>query len=395
MDRMSTYTPSARLQQLPPYVFAELDRMKQEQVKKGVDIISLGIGDPDLPTPPHIIHALAQAAADPKNHQYPSYEGMLGFRRAAADWYRQRFGATLDPATEVLTLIGSKEGIGHLPLAFINPGDIVLVPDPAYPVYQAGTLFAGGESCFMPLTAERNFLPDLGSIPAAVLKRAKILWLNYPNNPTGAVAPREFLAEAVAFSRKHGLILAHDAPYSEIAFDGYRPESILCIDGAKDVAVEFHSVSKTYNMTGWRLGFAVGSTQILAGLGRVKQNVDSGVFQAVQYAGIAALTGSQQCVADNCRIWQERRDVLIGSLRDMGFAVAPPRATFYAWVPVPRGFTSSSFCVDLLVKAGVVVTPGNGFGAYGEGFVRAAFTVKVERIREAMDRIRKLGIRGG
>ncbi len=391
---MSACTPSARLQQLPPYLFAELDRMKQEQVKKGVDIISLGIGDPDLPTPPHIIHALAQAAADPKNHQYPSYEGMLGFRKAAADWYRQRFGATLDPATEVLTLIGSKEGIGHLPLAFINPGDIVLIPDPAYPVYQAGTLFAGGESYFLPLIPERKFLPDLGSIPAAVLKRAKILWLNYPNNPTGAVAPREFLAEAVAFSRKHGLILAHDAPYSEIAFDGYRPESILSIDGAKDVAVEFHSVSKTYNMTGWRLGFAVGSAQILAGLGRVKQNVDSGVFQAVQYAGVAALTGSQQCVAENCRIWQERRDALISSLRDMGFAVTPPRATFYAWVPVPRGFTSSSFCVDLLVKAGVVVTPGNGFGASGEGFVRAAFTVTVERIREAMDRIRKLGIRG-
>ncbi len=391
---MATYTPSARLQQLPPYLFAELDRMKQEQVKKGVDIISLGIGDPDLPTPPHIIHALAQAAADQKNHQYPSYEGMLGFRKAAADWYRQRFGATLDPATEVLTLIGSKEGIGHLPLAFINPGDIVLVPDPGYPVYQAGTLFAGGESYSMPLTPERNFLPDLGSIPAAVLKRAKILWLNYPNNPTGAVAPREFLAEAVAFSRKHGLILAHDAPYSEIAFDGYRPESILRIDGAKDVAVEFHSVSKTFNMTGWRLGFAVGNAQILAGLGRVKQNVDSGVFQAVQYAAIAALTGPQQCVADNCRIWQERRDALIGSLRDMGFAVAPPRATFYAWVPVPRGFTSSSFCVDLLVRAGVVVTPGNGFGASGEGFVRAAFTVNAERIHEAMDRIRKLGIRG-
>jgi len=391
---MSGHTQSERLRALPPYLFAELDRMKQEQVKKGVDIISLGIGDPDLPTPPHIIQALAQAAADPKNHQYPSYEGMLGFRRAAADWYRQRFGVALDPASEVLTLIGSKEGIGHLSLAFVNPGDVVLVPDPAYPVYQAGTLFAGGESYFMPLTPARNFLPDLGGIPAAVLKRAKILWLNYPNNPTGAVAPREFLAEAVVFARQHRLILAHDAPYSEISFDGYRPESILNVEGAKEVAVEFHSVSKTYNMTGWRLGFAVGNAQTLAGLGRVKQNLDSGVFQAVQYAGIAALTGSQQCVADNCRIWQERRDVLITSLRDMGFAVASPRATFYAWVPVPRGFTSSSFCVDLLVKAGVVVTPGNGFGASGEGFVRAAFTVNVGRIREAMDRIRKLGIRG-
>ena len=391
---MRTYTQSARLQLLPPYLFAELDRMKQEQVKKGADIISLGIGDPDLPTPPHIIQALALAAADPKNHQYPSYEGMATFRKAAADWYRGRFGVTLDPANEVLTLIGSKEGIGHLPLAFVNPGDVVLVPDPAYPVYQAGTLFAGGESYFMPLTSARDFLPDLGAIPAAVLKRAKILWLNYPNNPTGAVAPREFLAEAVDFARQHRLILAHDAPYSEIAFDGYRPESILNIPGAKEVAIEYHSVSKTYNMTGWRVGFAVGNAEILAGLGRVKQNLDSGVFQAVQYAGIAALTGSQQCVADNCRIWQERRDVLIGGLRDLGFAVASPRASFYAWVPVPAGFTSSSFCVELLVKAGVVVTPGNGFGAAGEGFVRAAFTVDADRIRLALDRLRKLGIRG-
>jgi LL-diaminopimelate aminotransferase len=379
---------------LPPYLFAELDRMKQEQVKKGADIISLGIGDPDLPTPPHIIQALALAAADPKNHQYPSYEGMATFRKAAADWYRGRFGVTLDPATEVLTLIGSKEGIGHLPLAFVNPGDVVLVPDPAYPVYQAGTLFAGGESYVMPLTSARDFLPDLGAIPAPVLTRAKILWLNYPNNPTGAVAPREFLAEAVAFARRHRLILAHDAPYSEIAFDGYRPESILNIPGATEVAIEYHSVSKTYNMTGWRVGFAVGNAEILAGLGRVKQNLDSGVFQAVQHAGIAALTGSQQCVADNCRIWQERRDILIGGLRDLGFAVASPRASFYAWVPVPAGFTSSSFCVELLVKAGVVVTPGNGFGAAGEGFVRAAFTVGADRIRVALDRLRVLGIRG-
>jgi LL-diaminopimelate aminotransferase len=374
---MSSYMQSERLRALPPYLFAELDRMKQEQVKKGVDIISLGIGDPDLPTPPHIIEALAKAAADPANHQYPSYEGMLAFRRAAADWYQARFGVALDSAKEVLTLIGSKEGIGHLPLAFVNPGDVVLIPDPGYPVYAAGTLFAGGESYALPLTPARNFLPDLDAIPAAVVKRAKILWLNYPNNPTGAVAPREFLAQAVEFARRHRLILAHDAPYSEIAYDGYRPESILAVQGARDVAVEFHSVSKTYNMTGWRIGFAVGNGEILAGLGRVKQNVDSGVFQAVQYAGIAALTGSQACVADNCRIWQERRDVLIGGLRELGFAVAAPKATFYAWVPVPRGFTSSSFTAEILLKTGVVVTPGNGFGAAGEGFVRAAFTVKV------------------
>jgi LL-diaminopimelate aminotransferase len=391
---MDRYAQAGRLQALPPYVFAELDRMKQEQIRKGVDVISLGIGDPDLPTPPHIIAALAKAATDPANHQYPSYEGMLSFRTAAADWYRSRFGVALDPATQVLTLIGSKEGIGHLPLAFVDPGDVVLVPDPAYPVYQSGTLFAGGTPYLLPLTPERSFLPDLGAIPGEVLRKAKILWLNYPNNPTGAVAPREFLTEAVAFARKHRVILAHDAPYSEIAFDGYRPPSVLEIDGAADVAIEFHSVSKTYNMTGWRVGFAVGSPEILRGLGRIKTNVDSGVFQAVQYAAIAALTGPQQCVADNCTIWQERRDVLVRGLRALGFQIAPPKATFYLWIPVPKGFTSSSFSAELIVKAGVVLTPGNGFGAAGEGFVRAAFTVTADRLREALDRIGKLGVRG-
>ena len=391
---MAEYTQANRLQTLPPYLFAEMDRLKQEQVKKGMDIISLGIGDPDLPTPPHIIQALAQAASDPANHQYPSYEGMLSFRKAAADWYRSRFGVTLDPATEVLSLIGSKEGIGHFPLAFVNPGDVVLLPDPAYPVYQAGTIFAGGEAYQMPLTRARGFLPDLDAIPGDVLKRAKILWLNYPHNPTGAVAPQEFLVKAVEFARRQRLILAHDAPYSEMAYDGYRPESVLSIPGAKEVAVEFHSLSKTYNMTGWRVGFAVGNAGILAALGRIKTNLDSGVFQAVQYAGIAALTGPQQCVADNCRVYQERRDVLVGSLREMGFDLEAPKATFYLWVPVPRGFTSRSFSLEILAKAGVVLTPGSGFGAAGEGYVRAAFTVSVERIREAVERIRTLGIRG-
>lgn len=391
---MAPYTQAKRLQELPPYLFAELDRMKQEQVKKGVDVISLGIGDPDLPTPPHIIEALAKAATDPANHQYPSYEGMLLFRRAAAEWYHSRFGVKLDPASEVLSLIGSKEGIGHFPLAFVNPGDVVLTPDPAYPVYQAGTLFAGGETYPLALRRERRFLPDLDAIPGDVLARAKILWLNYPNNPTVAVAPREFLAKAVEFSRKHGLILAHDAPYSELAYDGYRPESVLSVPGAKEVAVEFHSVSKTYSMTGWRVAFAVGNADILKGIGRVKTNLDSGVFQAVQYAGIAALTGPQQCVADNCRIYQERRDVMVAALQGMGFEIEPPKATFYLWVPVPKGFTSKDFSADVLVKAGVVLTPGSGFGAAGEGYVRAAFTVDVGRIREAMDRIRKLGIRG-
>jgi LL-diaminopimelate aminotransferase len=391
---MPDFTQTQRLQALPPYLFAEMDRLKQEQIKKGMDIISLGIGDPDLPTPPHIIQALAQAAADPRNHQYPSYEGMPSFRKAAADWYRTRFGVTLDPETEVLSLIGSKEGIGHLPLAFVSPGDVVLMPDPGYPVYQAGTLFAGGIGHVMPLTRGNRFLPDLGAIPREVLQRARILWLNYPNNPTGAVAPREFLAKAVQFAQQHNLILAHDAPYSEIAFDGYRPESVLGITGAEEVAVEFHSLSKTYNMTGWRLGFAVGNAKILAGLGRVKTNLDSGVFQAVQVAGIAALTGPQQCVADNCKIYQERRDLLVGALRELGFDVTPPKATFYVWVPVPKGFTAKSFSMELLLKAGVVMTPGSGFGTAGEGYVRAALTVGVDRIREVIARMKKLGIKG-
>ena len=390
---MPDFTQTQRLQALPPYLFAEMDRLKQEQVKKGMDIISLGIGDPDLPTPPHIIQALAQAAADPRNHQYPSYEGMPSFRKAAADWYRWRFGVTLNPETEVLSLIGSKEGIGHLPLAFVNPGDVVLMPDPGYPVYQAGTLFAGGVGHVMPLTRANGYLPDLGAIPKVVLQRARILWLNYPNNPTGAVAPREFLAKAVEFAQQHRLILAHDAPYSEIAFDGYRPESVLSIPGAQEVAVEFHSLSKTYNMTGWRLGFAVGNAKILAGLGRVKTNLDSGVFQAVQVAGVVALTGPQQCVADNCKIYQERRDLLVGALRELGFDVTPPKATFYVWVPVPKGFTAKSFSTELLLKAGVVMTPGSGFGTAGEGYVRAALTVGVDRIREVVARMKKLGIK--
>ncbi len=391
---MGEYAQADRLRALPPYLFAEMDRLKQEQVKKGVDIISLGIGDPDLPTPPHIIRALAEAAADPANHQYPSYEGMLAFRKAAADWYRSRFGVTLDPASEILSLIGSKEGIGHLALAFVNPGDVVLIPDPAYPVYQAGTTFAGGVPHPMPLTPAHGFLPELDAIPGEVLRRAKILWLNYPNNPTGAVAPREFLSKAVEFSRRHGLILAHDAPYSEMAYDGYRAESVLSVEGAKEVAIEFHSLSKTYNMTGWRVGFAVGNAAILAGLGRIKTNLDSGVFQAVQHAGIAALTGPQQSIAENCKIYQERRDVLVEGLRTMGFAVEPPKATFYVWVPVPKGFTSKSFSLEILAKVGVVLTPGSGFGSAGEGYVRAALTVGVDRIREAVERIRKLGIRG-
>jgi len=376
-----------RLSKLPPYLFAEIDRLRQEAIRRGMDIINLGIGDPDLPTPPHIVSRMQEAAADRRNHQYPSYEGMLSFRQAAADWYSKRFGVTLDPVTEVLSLIGSKEGIGHIPLAFVDPGDVVLVPDPGYPVYQAGTIFAGGVPHFMPLTREGGFLPDLRAIPAEALKKARILFLNYPNNPTAALAPRAFFAEAVAFARKHRLILCHDAAYSEVAFDGDLPDSLLAVEGAKEVAIEYHSLSKTYNMTGWRIGFAAGSPEILAGLGRIKTNLDSGVFQAVQEAAIAALRGPQDCVEAMRAIYKERRDALVDGLSALGFAVDRPKATFYVWIGVPKGHTSASFASALLSEVGIVMTPGTGFGRHGEGYIRAALTVDVSRVKEAVDRI--------
>ncbi|HEV8663229.1 MAG TPA: LL-diaminopimelate aminotransferase [Candidatus Methylomirabilis sp.] len=390
---MPRFRLADRLTQLPPYLFAEIDRLKQDALRRGVDIINLGIGDPDLPTPPHIVRRLAAASVDPKNHQYPSYEGLLAFREAAAAWVQRRFGVHLDPVSEVLALIGSKEGIGHLPLAFVNPGEVVLVPSPGYPVYQAGTVFAGGTPVFLPLRREAGYLADLGAVPRDALRRARVLFLNYPNNPTGATAPLEYFREAVAFCREHGLILCHDAAYSEIAFDGYRAPSVLSVEGAKEVAIEVHSLSKTYNMTGWRVGFAVGNAEILAGLGRVKTNLDSGVFQAIQEAGIEALTGPQDCVAHQCKVYQERRDVLVDGLLQTGFEVERPKASFYVWITVPRGSSSADFTKHLLAEGGIVMTPGNGFGEHGEGYIRAALTVDVQRIREAVRRIQGLRVR--
>jgi len=381
-----------RLQRLPPYLFAEIDRQKQEARARGIDLIDLGIGDPDLPTPPHVVEALGRAAREPKNHRYPDYEGLLAFRGAAAEWYHRRFGVTLDPGTEVLTLIGSKEGTGHIPLAFVNPGDIVLVPDPGYPVYAAGTWFAGGEPHFLPLRAERDFLPDLDSVPSAVLARAKMLFLNYPNNPTAACATPAFFARVVAFARAHNLIVCHDAMYSELCFDGYRPPSFLETPGAREVGVEFHSCSKSYSMTGWRIAWVAGNRQIVAGLGRVKTNVDSGVFQAVQEAGIAALDGPQDYVAHVRGVYQERRDLMVAGLRKLGFPVTPPRATFFVWAPVPDGSDSRKWASRLLQEAGVVVTPGVGFGPAGEGFYRIALTVDKVRIAEALDRLSRFAV---
>ncbi len=384
--------PAERLSRLPPYLFAEIDRQKREARARGVDLIDLGIGDPDLPTPPHVVEALARAARDPRNHRYPDYEGLYAFREAAAAWYRRRFGVALDPASEVLALIGSKEGTAHIPLAFVNPGDVVLVPDPGYPVYAAGTWFAGGEPYFLPLRAERGFLPDLDAVPPEVLRRARMLFLNYPNNPTAAVATPEFFAEVVRFADRHGIIVCHDAMYSELCFDGYEPPSFLQVPGAREVGVEFHSCSKTYSMTGWRIGFVVGHREVLAGLGRVKTNVDSGVFQAVQEAAIAALTGPQECVERMRATYQERRDVVVSGLRRLGLPVSVPRATFFVWAPVPDGADSRKWASRLLQEAGVVVTPGVGFGPSGEGYYRIALTVETARIAEAMARLARLAL---
>ncbi len=381
---------SARLQKLPPYLFVELDRMKAEAVARGVDVIDLGVGDPDLPTPKHIVDAAAQALQNPENHHYPSSIGMRAFREAAANWFKNRFGVSLDPDQEIVTLIGSKEGIAHFPLAFVNPEDIVLVPSPAYPVYHIGTLFAGGKTYYFPLLEENDFLPDLDTIPKEVLKQAKIIWLNYPNNPTSAVADLNFFQKVVDFARSNGLIVAHDAAYTELYFDGFCPPSILQVDGAKEVAIEFHSLSKTYCMTGWRIGFAVGNSKLVAGLTKVKNNVDSGAFQVVQEAGIAALSGDQSCVAEFRQIFGERRDVVVEGLKKLGFELRPPKATFYVWAKVPEGFSSSEFAAKLLSEAGIVVTPGVGFGEPGEGYFRVALTVDKKRLKEAIERISSL-----
>jgi len=366
--------------------------MKAEAIARGVDIINLGVGDPDQPTPPHIIRALIRAAEDPANHQYPSYSGLLEFRKAVADWYGTRFKVSLDPEKEVLSLIGSKEGIGHIPLAFVNPGDTVLVPDPGYPVYQAGTTLAGGEAYIMPLLEKNGFLPDLERIPEEVRQKARLMFINSPNNPTAAVAPVEFFKKVVDFAQRYQIIVCHDAAYSEMYYDNTPPASFLEVPGAKEVGVEFHSLSKTFNMTGWRIGFVVGHRDILAGLGSVKTNLDSGIFQAVQYAGIEALTApvSQECIAWMRKIYQERRDVLVEGLQRLGIQVNKPKASFYVWASVPNGYTSTGFTAHLLKNAGIVTTPGIGFGQYGEGYIRMTLTVGVDRLKEAVERIKAI-----
>jgi len=381
-----------RLKKVPPYLFVEIDRLKNEKLKKGADIIDLGIGDPDLPTPSEIVEVAKKALENPAFHRYPSNQGSEFFRKSCANYMKRRFGVEFDPETEVSALIGSKEGIAHFPLAFVNPEDVVLCPEPAYPVYHLGTLFAGGEPYYLPLLWENNFFPDFGSIPKEVFERAKILWLNYPNNPTGAVATREFFAEAISFAKRYGLILAHDAAYVEMYFE--EPAlSIFEVDRARDVAIEFHSLSKTFCMTGWRIGFAVGKKELVQGLAKVKSNIDSGVFTSIQYAGAYALDNLERIVPPLRAIFKERRDYLAKALQELGFELKIPQATFYLWVKVPKGFTSTDFCRKLLEELDLVVTPGNGFGASGEGYFRIALTVGVDTLKRAVERLSSFVIR--
>jgi len=381
---------SDKLNRLPPYLFASLDELKRDKIKEGVDVINLGVGDPDLPTPPHIIDALCKAARDPKNHKYPSYNGMPEFRDAVAHWYKDRFNVSLDMDKEVIALIGSKEGIAHLPLAFLNKDDIALVPDPAYTVYKIGTMLAGGIPISMPLLKENDFKPDLSKIDNKTRKAAKILFINYPNNPTSATVDESFYKEVVDFAMDNDLIVCNDNAYSEIYFDEYRPPSFLEVKNAKNVGAEFSSLSKTYNMTGWRIGYLVGNEDIVRGLGKIKTNIDSGVFNAVQIAAIEALTGNQTCVEDNRKVYKQRRDLLVEGLNNLGFDTEKPLATFYVWAKVPDGYDSLSFSKFLLDNAGIVVTPGVGFGKYGENYIRFALTETVERIEECINRISRL-----
>jgi len=377
-----------RLALLPPYLFAELDKIKQELRASGQGLIDLGIGDPDLPTPQPIIEKLYQAARKPQNHRYPSYQGLLSFRKAVADWYFRRFRVKLDPQEEILTLIGSKEGIAHLPLALINPGEIALVPDPAYPVYKAGVILAGGRIAPLPLLEENHFLPHLEQIDKKVAQKARLLFLNYPNNPTGAVADESFFSKVVEFAKEYNVAVCQDLAYSQITYDGYQAPSFLQIKGAKEVGVEFHSLSKTFNMTGWRIGFAVGNRRIIQTLRELKTNIDSGVFQAVQEAGIEALRMEEKLSPSIRKIYQTRRDFLIKGLRELGWEVQPPKASFYLWLRVPIPSSSLDFAQKLLTECRVVVAPGVGFGNYGEGYIRISLTVEDKKIKETVERIK-------
>jgi len=383
-----------RLLRTPPYPFAELARLKAEARAEGRDLVDFGIGDPDQPTPEHIVAALCKAANDPVTHQYDETgKGLPEFRRAVTSWYRERFGVSLDPDKEVLRLIGAKEGIAHLAWAILNPGDVALIPDPGYPVYKVASMFAGADLHFMPLSEKAGYLPDFAAIPADAARRAKLMYLCYPNMPTGGVAEAEFFQRALEFAADKDLLICLDMAYSELYYDDYRPQSMLQLPHAKAKTIEIQSLSKTYNMTGWRIGFAVGNADALNALEKLKSNIDSGAFLAVQQAAVAALTGSQDCVEKMRSIYQKRRDLLVDGLNSLGWSVPKPKATCYVWAPVPKGHTSAQTAETLLKEAGVLATPGSAYGTMGEGYVRFSLTVQggnaEERIAEAIDRIRK------
>ncbi len=376
-----------RLDRLPRYLFVEINRRIAEKKAEGVDVINFAVGDPDLPTPSHIIEYMCEAAHDPVNHRYPETAGLPQLREAIAGWYRRRFGIALDPSGEVLPLIGSKEGIGHIALVFVEAGDIALVPDPGYPVYSMGTLLAGSEPYFMPLKEENDFLPDFETIPENIARRAKLMWLNYPNNPTGATTELDFFEKAVSFAKQHSLAICHDAAYTEVAFDGYKPPSFMQASGAKEVGVEFHSLSKTYHMTGWRIGMVVGNAEMINALFRVKCNLDSGIPQAIQHAAIKALNSSQEHISEHNAILQCRRDKLIQVINQVGMRVRVPKATFYIWASIPQGYTSIDFADKLLNEAGVAVTPGIGYGKKGEGYIRFSLTLADDKLEQGIERL--------
>jgi LL-diaminopimelate aminotransferase len=386
---MALTDPSKRLEAIPPYKFAELERQVAEKQEAGIDVISLGIGDPDRPAFPHVVEAMAAAVADPSTHQYPSNRGRVEFREALARFYGRRFGVEIDPEHEVIPAIGAKECIYNLCFAFLDPGDAALAADPGYPVYTGGPLLAGAEAVVMPLLSERGFAPDLDAIAAADLTRARLLFLNYPNNPTGAVVPEGLFARVVELAREHDILVVHDNAYSETTFDGYVAPSFLATPGAREVGVEVFSLSKGYNMTGWRCAAILGNREAVSAYWRLKTNVDSGLFEAVQLAGAAALSGPQDPVAEMNELYARRRDLVVGALREIGVEVAPPKGTIYVWAPVPDGHTSTSFAELVLEQAAVVVSPGSMYGPSGEGFFRISLTTPDERLAEAVERLRE------
>ena len=378
---------SKRLDQLAPYPFVEISRILAEKRAAGQDVVTFGIGDPDIPTPPHIIERLVQASYKAHNHRYPESDGLPELRRAIAGWYKERFGIELDPDKEVIPLIGAKEGIGHVAFCFLDPGDVALVPDPAYPVYAVGTMFAGAESYRMPLLDENGWLPDLDAIPPDVARDAKVIWLNYPNNPTAAVATKEYYEKVIVFARKYDVAVLHDAAYSEVVYDGYRAPSFMEVEGAKEVGIEFHSLSKCFNMTGWRIGMAVGNAEMIKALFQIKSNLDSGIPQAIQEMAIEALTGSQEPIRHNNAIYQRRRDKLVDVLARLGLRVSPPKACLYIWSRIPEGWSSAEFAARLLEDRTIVVTPGSSYGEYGEGYIRFSLTTPDEQVDKGVERL--------